>query len=719
MTNKIELRGCAPAPLLHYLKALGILRLVAEQLDPNVRAAWQGDSFVLESQVSSEELLDFFLNRYCPTPIVAPWNNGSGFHSASSGDGKKVVHFRNIRNSTDSRLELFRQTIEQADALLKKCLTPKVLSLESTKRSEALKPILIPLCRNNLPDKTVQWLDTAALLTGSGEIRFPPLLGSAGNDGNLEFSLTFMGCLYEVLSTDGSLRKQSNNQLKAALFGNEVAKLVKFSPGQFQPAGGGGVNASNQVKADELANPWDFILAVEGALFFAGAAVRRMAAGARGQAAFPFFVAAADIGTTSSPKEDGRGELFLPIWERPASFLELHQLFSEGRVRLNNRKVVDTLHFARAIAELGIDRGITKFHRHRFLTRNGKMQYAVSMGSIDVPQHEIKDSDRLRDFDSWLDNLRKSTRDEKKSTTRFRTSIRKIDEAIFQLCSRGSSDDSGDDLRAILLALGDTEAELAKNKSLNPLFGLRENWAWRCDDKSAEYEIAAALASIKGADKFKLPSLRGNLEAIDFARRDWSINDASVVWGAGTVAENLSAILQRRSIDARSAGSSHPALLSKRYASLRAIEAFLNHNTSDPQIENLLWGLAMVNWKEEETKFSFKDSISFAPTLPRAYALLKLLFLPDGKLTLKNSSEAIEIKHEPTIIPLLRAGRVNDALQTAVRRLRVSGLVPMTETFDFPDEDAVRLAAALLIPIHESSVRELARLVLRAKSEES
>jgi len=37
-----HLVGCAPAPLARYLKALGILRLVAEQKDPAVRGWWPG-----------------------------------------------------------------------------------------------------------------------------------------------------------------------------------------------------------------------------------------------------------------------------------------------------------------------------------------------------------------------------------------------------------------------------------------------------------------------------------------------------------------------------------------------------------------------------------------------------------------------------------------------------------------------------------------------------
>jgi hypothetical protein len=35
--------GCAPVPLAHYLKALGILRLVLEQADGAARGIWQGD----------------------------------------------------------------------------------------------------------------------------------------------------------------------------------------------------------------------------------------------------------------------------------------------------------------------------------------------------------------------------------------------------------------------------------------------------------------------------------------------------------------------------------------------------------------------------------------------------------------------------------------------------------------------------------------------------
>ena len=79
--HELELRGCSPDPLMSYLKALGVFRLVSEQVDGNARAYWKHDAFYLRSALDRDALTDFFLNEYMPTPIVSPWNGGSGFLS--------------------------------------------------------------------------------------------------------------------------------------------------------------------------------------------------------------------------------------------------------------------------------------------------------------------------------------------------------------------------------------------------------------------------------------------------------------------------------------------------------------------------------------------------------------------------------------------------------------------------------------------------------------
>jgi CRISPR-associated protein Csx17 len=108
MPNRITLRGCAPEPLIHYLKALGVLRLVAEQLDPDVRGAWQSDAFVISTGKTGEEILNFFLHDYRPTPIVAPWNGGSGFY-----DGDDITGREAIRTGASERLASYREVINQ------------------------------------------------------------------------------------------------------------------------------------------------------------------------------------------------------------------------------------------------------------------------------------------------------------------------------------------------------------------------------------------------------------------------------------------------------------------------------------------------------------------------------------------------------------------------------------------------------------------------------
>ncbi len=741
MPNRIELRGCAPAPLLHYLKALGILRLVAEQLDADVRAAWQGDAFVLETITSEEELLDFFLNRYCPTPIVAPWNNSSGFYPK---DKKQRGFVEALLECPTERMEAFKAGIRAAQQIVDE-------REEAPKENE--KAAMLQQARRFFPDEAVEWLDAAYVL-GEDKPDYPPLLGSGGNDGRLDFTTNRMerlldsfpeiiafAALKELQSLpagDEAKREKtrkkiekakaekiqlSQQRLQAALFQNSAAEMEKAAVGQFHPAGAGGANSTQGVSGDSYVNPWDFLLALEGALVLASATVRKLAAGSRTRASFPFTVRNSAVGYgTAVTGEKVRAEIWLPLWSHFAGYRELAHIYGEGRVQFNSkqkRAVQTGFDFARAVAELGVDRGIDSFQRFAFIERNGQANLATPLGRFEVRERPL--ASRLYDFERWADRLRSATSDASKTPPRFARVMKQLDEAMFALCQSGAKDD----LRAVLIALGAAENELANgekfcaDKFLKPLFGLPELWVQACDDKSHEFQLATALASIQGVEKFKLTALRGNLEGVDLVKRDWAANDKGVVWGAGTLAENLSAVLQRRSIDARAAGASHPALQARRFASLSAIEAFLNHDTSDAQIENLLWGLMLVNWQGEETKSSFQDSIKFAPTLPRAYALLKLLFLPDGKLRLKDGGEPVEIKHEPTIIPLLRAGRADEAVQTAVRRMRSSGLVPFTETFDIQEEDAVRLAAALLIPIHQSSVQELARLVLRPKTEES
>ncbi len=108
-TFDIELTGCRPEPLASYLKALGVFRLVAEQKDDASGAFWQGEHFVLRSRLDRQALLRFFAEEWRPTPVVAPWNGGSGFWPSTSDESLRAIEI-----SEEVRLADYAATIASA-----------------------------------------------------------------------------------------------------------------------------------------------------------------------------------------------------------------------------------------------------------------------------------------------------------------------------------------------------------------------------------------------------------------------------------------------------------------------------------------------------------------------------------------------------------------------------------------------------------------------------
>jgi CRISPR-associated protein Csx17 len=177
-----RLGGCTPAPLAYYLKALGVLRLVTEQADPAARGFWaRDDVFVLQTRLSREALEEFFRERYAPTPIVGPWGARSGFYPGSSETSSREA-LEAILASTSTaghpdRLARFRDTICAVQRLLDR------LGIEEKSGLEGRKAELMQACRAHLPDDVVGWLDACYVLTG-GDPKYPPILGTGGNEGS-------------------------------------------------------------------------------------------------------------------------------------------------------------------------------------------------------------------------------------------------------------------------------------------------------------------------------------------------------------------------------------------------------------------------------------------------------------------------------------------------------------------------------------------------------
>ena len=728
--HTLELRGCTPEPLMAYLKALGIFRLVAEQVDGSARAWWENDTFFLHSTLDREDLPAFFLDEYRPTPIVSPWNGGSGFFPPIS----TTKAMSTILELESPRFQLWYEVLSVAkDILTDVQVSEGITSSDKLKQAVqanngVLKARILSQCRAKFPDDALNWLDASYVLTSDGR-RFPPLLGTGGVDGKLEFSNNYMQNVVSALN----LNKRRNGeaiakeQLIAAMFDEGSPRLKKGqSTGFFNPSSVKAPNADVGFQGDRLTNPWDYVLMFEGALMFAGAAARRLSPQSRTKAVFPFTVdnSAGGYGTATESEygDSSRAEFWAPVWDSPASFRELSHLISEGRAQLGQRQVATGTDFARAVAGLGTERGISQFHRYGFMVRNGLAYLAAPLGRFRVQQdnNTVDGANVLFDLDQWIDRLRRQLSG-RNAPAGLGTALRRIDDAIMEFCRHGQRRD----LQNVLIAVGQMERWLAKSsiskdtdrgRGVQPLANLSWQWVQHANDSTAEFRLALAMASILGESAMVGP-IRENLEPVDTrGTTGWKPASTSFVWTSGDVQSAMLAVLERRCLDGRMNSLNHPPLDSQYSPLVEDIVDFLNSNVDVQRVVDLALPLSFIPYRhrqpDSESDRSWQPNAPF--DLPAAYAAMKLTLLP-RKFVCPEFGIDTEIRMEPSMLALLRAGRVREAYNRAYSRLWASGLQPLLTDPGISDgsEPGSRLAAALLFPLDETADKALAQCALK------
>lgn len=714
------LAGCRPVPLANYLKALGVLRLVAEQKDASARGYWQRERFILRTVIEREELERFFLEEYQPTPITGPWNGGSGYFTK---DNTQAIEA--LSASTASRLHAYRETIATAKAVLGE------LGL-TEKPSSAQKQLLLHACRNAFPDAALRWLDATFVLSQDGA-KYPPLLGTGGNDGRLEFTNNFMQRLLTLFNpSTGAPEPTAAGLLSASLFGESTTNLIKGAPiGQFFPGNAGGANSSTGFGADSLINAWDFVLMLEGATLFAAAATRAMEQETQGVLAYPFTVRAAAVGYESAAASDesnARAEMWMPLWQTPVTVVELSALLSEGRGRVGGRAARNGVDFARAIAGLGVDRGIEAFQRFGFHVRNGLSYFAVPLGRFRV--HAEPRAELLHEIDTWLDRFRSKASGQTAPASAARA-LRQLEASIFDLCLRGDVQRQ----QAVLIALGQCERVMATSSRwttdsfLPPVPALSGQWLQDCDDGSVEYRLAAALASVWGyyenaGGRRRVRSLRQQLEPVTtwkmdtglVVRWDWDAA-ADVVWSHGHLMDCMNAALARRLMRAVQAGVATYPDVGHIHAELGDIADFIDGAVDEQRLSDLLWGCLLIDWTRVDRAQRPASRITGSEPLGALYGLLKLCFLgPRRSVSARNGEERSDQDAIPVVPRLHRTAASGDGSRAgvdAIRRLRANGLVPALQQIHVSPELARRSAAALLFPIDAYAQRRLAAMVLR------
>lgn len=704
----LTLSGCAPIPLAHYLKALGVLRLVAESSngDPTAKAAWAADQLRLSLRFDQAELVLFFLRDYQPTPVLAPWNGGSGFYKK---DNREAIQA--LAASPSPRFSPYKTGIAAA--------TRAVYSLKLKEKPDGdTKVQLLHLCRNTLPDDALAWLDAVFVLSQDGP-RYPPLLGTGGNDGRLEFTNNFMQRVTELIDpANGQPTPDSERWLRAALFGTAAPGSAAKAPiGQFFPGAAGGANGTSGFEAPSAVNPWDFVLMIEGALLFAAASVKRLESASDGALVFPFCVRQAGVGyasAASADEKDARCEMWLPIWDKPTALPELRATFGEGRAQVGGHAARNGVDFARAVVSLGVDRGISAFQRYGFQVRNGLAYFATPLERVIVRRNAR--ADLLADIEQWHERLRQKAgpHANPEPPASVARALNQLERRIVELCR----DDSPGSLQSLIAALGVSEQALARSFKwttgayLRPLHGLKERWLDDADDGSAEFRLAQSVAGMSAWLGKKRLWFRQHLEPLGITannERSWVSWDDTpgndVAWHDGDLTDALNAILARRVMRVGRSGAKGWPDNSPRFARLDDITYFIEGRTNDTLLADLIWGLSLLDWQQVKPLSSkFPDALEAIPS--SFYAMMRLCFR-----TSSGKDDAIPLV--PAILQRAMIGDGKAASELAARRLRASGKAPLVKDLPVSGDIARRTAAAILFPISHRDFYALERTILQ------
>lgn len=720
--NTLVLTGLNPEPLSSYLKALGVLRLVSEQTDPQIRGWWAGGVFHLQTSLDSDGLRDFFLHKYAPSPVLNPWSKGSGFYAK---DNTKALF--GIRDSKQARMAGYQRVIGPLTTLFN-----EVRQANKGLKDVDLKEVLLGEIRRRMPDEFLIWLDAAVVLLDNKPV-YPPLFGSGGNDGRLDFSQNFMQRLICLRLHEVKIADEAAAWLGQSLFGNKIKGLLNNAVGQFNPGRAGGPNSTQGMEGDPADNPWDFILQFEGGVLFSSGVTRKLNAARSNKAHMPFTVDATGIDATMARREteSARGEIWLPLWNRPARVGEIRALLAEGRAEVGRNRAITGLDLARAIAGLGIDRGIHAFSRMGFLNRNGKAFLVTPLGQYPVCQQPLVD--RLRELDAWYLSFTYAA-NAKGAPNRFAGLLRQFETSLMAFARQAEARRLAD----VLAALGQCFSGLASSLKFAESVGrgqlpiLSSAWLTEADDGTPEFRLARALASINdthppshrspgiGPLACNLLPLTPKNNSLMFMK----VAAPSCVQGHTRLKALLAQALYRRLIDAVRLGrstlplhSGRPSVHSSRPAcpaSPADVALFLEGQTDDQRIFDLLHGLFAV-------RGAHQPASSFGTVkLPRAYCLLKPCFQP---YAVRLNGVVIKPEAHAEWVHLLAADRAADAIVQASRRLRNLGLAPRPHRRSrFVEEDfrvdpgvgGERLAAALLFPLDAPVMERLTQSVLRS-----
>jgi CRISPR-associated protein Csx17 len=364
--ESLILTGCQVQPFCGYFKSIGLLRILNQQLDRKIRGYWREDGNFALDGIDRTQLLEFLTDRYKPTPLIQPWNNGTGFTKGLSPDIPTAERF---------------DRHQRLAAICKSAAAFTGLN-EKDKVDRPAKIAILNRLKQIVPSDLRAGVDTAWIVYPD-LIKPNFLLANGGMSGNVDLGKLQIQNINLVFDEWGNAVAGARAQLTAALFGDigthiNIAGTIAF----LSPVHTGGISSNSDGKKTEAqSNPWDYLLALEGLLSLTPNLCRRYRNSSDPiVATIPFAVRPQAVGNGSLATGDKcMGEIWVPIWHRPSLWKTIEHIFDRHRLTIDRQPVQTSTQAQLAVANLGRGSEIAEFIRYAFLVRNGDAQFAIAL----------------------------------------------------------------------------------------------------------------------------------------------------------------------------------------------------------------------------------------------------------------------------------------------------------------------------------------------------
>jgi CRISPR-associated protein Csx17 len=761
MTQQLQLRGCRHDILGHYLKAVGLLRVLArcadkDHCDPDAEGWWDLENacFCLRSSKydTRERLTEFFAVRYRPTPVFAAWNEEPG----CSSEGSEKL---GVRPEWEAANKLSQQVVK-AEERKKPANYGKLVASEAFEAyredsessvAEALDAIASPFLRSKsenpmflskgIAGRAHIWRTHWEYLTLFSELRHAYQGAAAKISENIGTASQFQRVKEKA---EAALRPIADS-----LFGgvNTDAKPKKGKGTPFFPDAIKSYNiGSGWVTEEYPFNAMDYVLAVEGAFAMRGSVGRILTANARRFAAFPFVFDTGEEMVDDSGEVKGLSHsLWLPLWDTPVTFSELSSFVTDAQARLPGKEARFSAEFMRALYTQGVDAGFAGWQEFRFKMKASRVPWATTGRYLEPRFRE--DATQLNralqplDESRFLDQFEIRWNGHKADPQSPHPVATAINSAMEAAMPDATPRRCVELLQTVFAACRKMTVSETFRKTLRggPRFFRplpMEDWyALFAGFDVPEFRIARAVASIVGQQKQAdgkysevLPML-GSLLPLKLGKNGWYLpsdeRSYQAVWTGTDVCHDLAFVLARRYLD--SLTDDQPALVSGFGAPLADVLAFSRGELDDHLIGRWIEALSLIGWRESTNVDEHRPEQQ-AHVVPIEYAALRVLLELECKQ--RKTGDIAKRRSQQSIILLCQCSSstlpvaVSEALRwisiwgvpnpdrrsrSEKERLAGRDIIRMSASRFHPTVSSTRLAAAVCIPVHWSERDRLFR----------